>query len=282
MLGTLLIVALIAVAVGVLFAIGTVVLQGYLYSQPVEGIAWRSATAGAIVGLFFAFWCYLEANWPGRFDTLLNFSPRDVRVFDQFWSEKSSDRGKQEILYRRGKDSRGRIRYLGPEGQIWQRSDDGMMTAIIVEEDGEKKRFEPEMEKGRFKVAENQPLRYVEKGGKGRVMTDDTIGEIVTTRWGLLLGNLLLNFVHFLVWFGVLWLLMRFQWLHAFGLALALWAAFGFAVWPILQARIRAAATDQKPAVQTAADMRTSYCGLMRTWKTSPYSPSSGRSCKPA
>ena len=69
-------------------------------------------------------------------------------------------------------------------------------------------------------------------------MTDDTIGEISTTRYGILFCNLLLNFAHLLVWFLCLWLLLQFQWPHALGLALAFWLAFGLAVWPVLRERV--------------------------------------------
>ena len=69
MLGLLLLLALLAVGVAALLAAGTAVIQGYLYSEPVEGIAWRSAAAGAAVCLFFALWCYLQASAPGRYGT---------------------------------------------------------------------------------------------------------------------------------------------------------------------------------------------------------------------
>ncbi|HEY1376969.1 MAG TPA: hypothetical protein VGF55_09250 [Gemmataceae bacterium] len=240
MLGLLLTLVLLAVGVAVLLAVGTLVIQGYLYSQPVGGIVWRSAAAGAAVCLFFAFWCWLQARSPGQYGTLLDFSPRDTKVFDKFWSERVGGGGKQEILYTRGRDARGRVEYRDPSGRLWQRSGDGgVMTAIIVEEDGEKKRFEAEMTpSGQFKIEENRPLRYVEQGGRGRVMTDNEIGEITTTRYGLLFGNLLLNLAHLVVWFLCLWLLLEFQWPHALGLAAALWVAFALLVWPVVREQV--------------------------------------------
>src|SRR3954465_510978 len=108
MLGLLLILTLLAVAVAVLLAVGALVIQGYLYSEPARGIAWRSAAAGLVVAAFFGFWCWLEAHNPGRYDTLLNFNPQDTKVFDTFWTERTGDRGKQEVLYTRGRDDRGR------------------------------------------------------------------------------------------------------------------------------------------------------------------------------
>jgi hypothetical protein len=255
MFGLLLILALLAVGVAVLLAAGTLVIQGYLYSEPADGIAWRSAAAGAVIGLFFGLWCILEARAPGRFDTLLNFSPRDIKVFPQIWSERTNERGKQEILYRQGRSDRGLVVYLDPDGRPWRRSDNGIMTAIIVEEDGQKKRFAAEMNPdGTFRVAPNQPLRYVEADGQKRVMTENAPGEVVTTRYGLLAGNLLLNLLHLAAWFACFWLLMRFQWPHALGLAVLFWLTFGVVVWPVLQERVRratapaAAAPAARPA----------------------------------
>jgi hypothetical protein len=236
MLGLLLILVLIGVAVAVFLALGTILIQGYLYSQPVEGVVWRSAAAGATVAAFFGMWCWLEATSPGRYDTLLSFSPRETLKFDKFWSERTGDRGKQEVLYTRGGDDRGRVVYSDPDRRPWQRSGDGsMVTAIIVEENGEKRRFEAEMDKGTFKIDAGQPLRYVESDGRRRVMTDDAVGELSTTRYGLLFGNLLLNLAHLVVWFLCLWMLMEFQWPHALGLAAALCVTFSLLVWPVLQ-----------------------------------------------
>jgi hypothetical protein len=175
---------------------------------------------------------------PGRYDTLLTFTPRETTTFDKFWSERTGDRGKQEILYKRGGDDRGRVVYTDPEGRPWQRSGDGsMVTAIIVEENGDRRRFEAETVNGTFKIEPNLPLRYVETDGKRRVMTDDAIGEITTTGYGLLFGNLLLNLAHLAVWFLCLWLLLEYQWPHALGLAAAMWVTFSLVVWPVLKTK---------------------------------------------
>src|SRR5439155_20333894 len=137
------------------------------------------------------------------------------------WSEATGERGKREILYRRGHDERGRIVYSDADGRLWRRADDGLMTAIIVEEDGQRTRFEAERNPdGSFHFEPNQPLRYVEAGGRGRVMTEYAPGEVSVARPALLAGNLLWNLAHLLAWFAPLWLLMRFQWSHALGLAL--------------------------------------------------------------
>jgi hypothetical protein len=261
MFGLLLILVLIGVGVAVLFAAGTLVIQGYLYSEPADGIPWRAAASGVVMALVFGVWCLLEARAPGRFDTLFNFSPRDVTVFDQFWSERTGERGTKEIPYRRGRDARGLVAYTDPDNRPWQRSDDGMMTAIIVEEGGERKRFEAERNPdGTFHIEPGQPLRYVEVGGRGRVMTEGTPGEIVTTRYGLLAGNLLLNLLHLLAWFACLWLLMQFQWPHALGLAAACWLTFALAVWPVLQDRVRRVAAESAAREASTAELSPGRC----------------------
>ena len=239
MLGTLLLLLLLTVGVGVLFAAGTLVIQGYWYSRPVEGIAWRSAVAAVIVGAYFGLWCWLEAQWPGRYETLLRFNPTETKEFDKIWSVRTGERGTEEILFTRSHDARGRVVYLSPDGRPWQRSGEGgMMTTIIVEEDGERRRFEAETEKGAFK----DPLRYVEVGGRGRVMTGDALGEVTVTRWGWLVGNLLLNLAHLAVWFVGLWLVLEFQWPHALGLAAALAVSFAMVVWPLIRDQVPHAA----------------------------------------
>jgi hypothetical protein len=240
MLGLMLILLVIAIAVAALLFVGTAVIQGYLYSQPVEGALWRSAAAGTAVAVFFGFWCWIEARAPGQFESLFDFSPQQTISFDKIWSERTGDRGKEEIPFTKGKDERGRVVYRDADGNPWQRtSASGMMTAIIVEENGEKHRFEAEMTpRGAFKVDDSRPLRYIEQDGRRRVMTDDAIGEISTTRYGVLFGNLLLNCAHLAIWFLCLWLLLRFQWPHALGLAAALWLAFALLVWPVVRERV--------------------------------------------
>jgi hypothetical protein len=241
MLGLLLLLALLAVGVAVLVAVGAAVIQGYLYNQPAEGIVWRSAATGVAVALFFGFWCSLEKRSPGEYESLLDFTSQGKpTVFDKFVAERTGDRGKQEIPFVRGHDARGRVVYTDPDGQPWQRAtSSGMMAAIVVDENGESRRFEAEMTpQGTFKIEEGKPLRYVEQGGRGRVMTDNAVGEVANPRYGLLFGNLMLNLAHLLVWFVCLWLLMRFQWPHALGLAAVMWLAFALAVWPVLRERV--------------------------------------------
>lgn len=224
--GLLFVFVVIFLASSVVLWGGTYVLQAYIYSNPTPDLIWRAPTAAALVTAYLAFWTMLDYRNPARYNTLFEFSARDDQSFDKFVSVKN----KKEIPYALHKIGQGRVEYRDPQGKAWSRSDtEGMVEAIIVEEKDDKKtRFVAETTKdGKFVAKQGEPVRYREEGGK-RVMTDTYIGQITTTRWGMVIGNVLLNFGHLIAWWIVLWLLLRFQWSHALGLALALWAMFMF------------------------------------------------------
>jgi hypothetical protein len=166
----------------------------------------------------------------------------------------------KEVLYKVQKDARGRTEYVSGN-KHWARSDaDGVMQAIIVEDaDGQKFRFEAEMNEGKFKAAPGQPVRYVEVDGKGRVMTDDYIGRVSIPHHGKDFANLFLNFLHIGVWFACLWLIMRFQWSHALGFALVLWLAVTLTVLPMLL-RTTEQAARQKTATITLVQPDARIC----------------------
>ena len=57
-----------------------------------------------------------------------------------------------------------------------------------------------------------------------------------------ILMTFLLNFLHLGVWFVCLWLLLRFQWSHALGLAIVFCLAMTLVVLPMLFTRTERAA----------------------------------------
>jgi hypothetical protein len=235
-LSSVLIFALFFVGIAVVVFAGTLLLQGSFYSEPVNHLLWRAPAASLVLTLFFAGWCYLAYRSPGTYGTLFDFTAtEDEPRFPQFWSVK---RGKESLYeyskgYREYRDKTTHKR--------WSRSDsEGVVQAIIVEDKGGQKiRFEAELTPdGKFKTAAGEPVRYVEVGGRKRVMTDGDIGRVSTVHWGRIVGNISLNFLHLAFWFAALWLLLRFQWGHAFGLALVLWLIVTFAVMPMLFKRM--------------------------------------------
>jgi hypothetical protein len=213
---------------------GTVFFQGYIYSEPVSGLLWRAPVAALVLCLFVAFWFRLAYGAPGKYNTLFEFSARDdAPPFKQLWSVKKG----KEILYVAKTVGQNKVEYRDSHGRPWSRSDaEGIMEAIIVEDkDGQKIRFDAELTKdGKFKIAPNESLRYVEAGGRHRVMTDDYIGRLSEVRPGMIAANLFLNFFLFVVWFIFLWLILRYQWGHAFGLAAVIWLVLTVTLLPMM------------------------------------------------
>lgn len=242
MFALLMVFLLLFLALSVFFWVGTLFFQGYIYSEPVEGITWRAPAAGLSVTLCLAFWSFLDYRSLGRFQGLLEFSATEIEDFPSLLSVK---RG-QEIAYEGKTNAKGLLQYYDKQrGELWRRSDtEGVVEAIIAEgKDGQKYRFEAELTKdGKFK---SDPVRYVEVGGRRRVMEDHSIGRLSTTRWGLIFGYLLLNLLHFMAWFLALWLLMQFQWSHAFGFAIILWLVMTFTIMPMLLGRTERVARDR-------------------------------------
>lgn len=235
MLGLVPILALLFLAVAVILWAGTLFLQGYIYSEPVEQVYWRAPVAGLIMALFIGLWCSFDYKNPGRYGSVFDVAAAsDNTRFDKFWSERNG----QEILYTLKKDAKGRGDYYDPNGKRWnRRGTDGIMNAIIVEDkDGQKIRFEAELTSdGRFKTNDQDVVRYVEKEGKHRVMTDNYPGQLSEARSGIVAANLFLNFLHLIVWFLCLWLLLRFQWGHALGLACVAWLVLTFFLPPLFK-----------------------------------------------
>src|SRR5262249_27294895 len=138
----------------------------------------------------------------------------------------------------------------------WSREAEGIVEAIIWEEDGKKVRFNLELPPGEkvatHKFKEGEMARYVEEGGQGRVLTEEDVrrGQQSRFLWGRFVVNILLNVMFLVAWFLCLWLLLRFQWGHALGLAIVLWVVTMLAVVPPVLDRVLAA---KKPPTPTTA-----------------------------
>jgi hypothetical protein len=247
----------------------TLFLQSYFYTEPTPGLLWRAPAAAAVLTALFALWTHLAYRNPGRYDSLFAFSPQEDRPRPKrLWAVHDS----QRTLYELRTGPTGLAEYRNPEsGKHWSRS-----PAVIVEEDGQEVRFEADRdENGYYKVERTRPpwglgwlvgpgteqaLKY--RDSRGRVMTEDAIGQVSTTRTGLLLGNLFLNFFHLALWFACLWLLLRFQWSHALGLAVVFWLIMTIPILPMLLGQ--ASTAGSQPRAATATDGRAEAPALAR------------------
>jgi hypothetical protein len=225
--------ALIFAAISVFLWVGTLFFQGHLYNEPVSQLFWRAPLAGLALTLYLAFWCSLDYRHPGDYGTIFDFSPGETEVFPSFVAVKDS----KEVTYLGKKGPRGHFEYRDAQGKPWRRSDPaGVTSAILVKDkDGADIRFDAKLTPdGKFALNDQGQAIYVEKDGKGRVMTDDYIGSVSRTRTGLLIANLFLNILLFAVWLLCLWLLLDFQFWHAFGFGLILWLALMLTILPML------------------------------------------------
>jgi hypothetical protein len=141
------------------------------------------------------------------------------------------------VAFQGKKGARGHLEYRDSLGKPWRRSDtNGVTRAILVTDaNGEQIEFEARLTPdGKFALNDNGEAVYVEKDGKGRVMTDNYIGKVYLPRTGLVFGNLFLNCFLLVLWILCLWLLLDFQFWHAFGFSIVIWLALALTILPML------------------------------------------------
>jgi hypothetical protein len=255
-LGLVIILLLAGMTLSVLLWIGTVFLQGYFYTEPNPNVYWQAPAAGSALTLFLLLWCLLNvsaAHPPGPvlpyepYDTLFRFSAQDYlssQPAKQIWSLKKNT--KEPIPYERRRIGQDKYEYRDAVNKPW--SPVGV-EAVLVEKGDEKIRFDLD------KTGASGSLRYV--SDQGWAMPEYDLGQPSIFRWGRFLVNLFLNLFHLALWFACLWLLLRFQWVHALGLAVVLWLVMTLAVVPMLMIRCGEVARQGTPAASATASLPT-------------------------
>jgi hypothetical protein len=228
----ILVLLLLWFALGVLLAAWTLWFQGYIYSEPAPGVFWRAPAAAAALTVVVCLWVFIDYRAPGRYRTLFEFSGQEEqRPYPELRIRTPEGRERAFLLR---KDERGRPEYRDKDNRLLPDRPD----KIIVVEGGQQYVFLPERDaKGNFKVARGESLRYNEEGGQGRYMVEGQWGRVASYHFGWLVLDVFLNGLHFVVWWAVLWLLLRFQWSHALGLAFAFWGVMTLFVLPPLLTR---------------------------------------------
>ncbi len=215
MLSLLLVLLLVWFVITVFLAAWTLWFQAYLYTQPVEGLAWRAPLAGTAVFLSVVLWAYFDYREPGHYSTLWQFDAVEDSEYPVLIVPQRD--GKEDVYKKVKRPDRGYI-YKKRDRPLPSRPE----KVIAVGPDGARDTFEPDRDaNGKFKAAEGQSLLY--RDAAGRVMEEGQLGSVRTFYAGRLFLNLFLNFFHLAAWFACLWLLLRYQWPHALGLAVVLW-----------------------------------------------------------
>ena len=222
--------------------------QAYIYSEAVDRIYWRAPIAGTVLALFFALWVWLDYGTDSRFRTLFEFTTRQERDYDKLLVE--TDSGITET-YLRGKTERGGVVYF-KDGNRAAGQLKGRPLKVTVTDEGRQLVFEPERDaNGHFLVRPNKSLRYVNKD-TGREMEEGYLGQVSTFRWWWLFQNLFINLLHFVFWWACLWLVLKFQFWHAFGIAAVAWLAMTLFVLPPLLNLAEQSAKDRSPSPAAA------------------------------
>jgi hypothetical protein len=171
---------------------------------------------------FWGAWCALDASSPEAgpnnvpYDVLFRFSATDTQApVEKLWSVKKGV--SEPILYTRVRVGQNRYEYrdTSEKKRPWQ--PDKVEEILTEDKDhpGQKRHFK------RVAMAEGSYRTYADE--QGWSMNEATLGQPSVFRYGTFFTNLALNGLHLVLWFLCFWLLLRFQWTHALGLAAVFW-----------------------------------------------------------
>lgn len=239
---SLLLTLLVVFAVlSLLLAAWTLFFQGYIYNEPVEAIYWRAPAAAAALTLFLGLWASFDYHSiqdrndrEGRYRPLHELNSHETETYENI-SIINQDR-KEEHYVRQGDN-----KYRNKRGkELPQRP----LEIIASHKEGDPHIFMPAEKDGR--------RVYSEKDNPSRYMEETSIGQISIFHFGWLVTGLLLNFGFLVVWFLCLWLLLRFQWAHALGLAFVAWLISLF-VLPMILTQAEKVRKERLPPPATMA-----------------------------
>jgi hypothetical protein len=229
---------------------GSRLLQAAVYEQVEPDLYWRAPAAAGALTAFLGVWAlfnYMAAE-PGQtvvvgeapFDTIFNFTTEKVadRPVPGFTAVRGNVR--EQYTFRDVPGS-PKVEYRGPDNKLWSAPREKDVQALVIKEGDREVTFK----------ADPSHDRFVEEGGR-RYLDGESFGKIMTPRGGGSFVRVLLNVLHFAVWFVCLWLLLRFQWSHALVGAAALWLVMTFVAPYILMAGAQAKAS--KPAATQTAN----------------------------
>jgi hypothetical protein len=249
---------IVGVTLMVVLWAGTTFLQGYFYTEVSTHVFWQAPAAAAALTLFYGLWCLLDYSAPEAgpgtlpYDTLFRFSImqyKSTKPPKEIWVLTRSKKD-EKILYTLVTEADlGRTTYaykhlMTGRNLTWPRD----VTAIILKEDSQEVRYDLEQ------TGEGAYRRFV--GPDGWVIVEYETGPAgppERSSFGLWLVNMLLNVFHFGLWFVCLWLLLRFQWGHALGLAIPLWLVMTIVVVPVLLEQTGHAARQSRGPPRSAA-----------------------------
>jgi hypothetical protein len=250
---TLLLITLVLFA---LFLGGGLIAQGYLYQEPADRLPVRALAGAVLVGSFLTMWVWIDKQHPGRYDTFFEFTPYERKEFTELEALRwiSADGSKLQlddsgkpveigVKFKRGLGSKSDKFYEEGSELPFQlssttKSGESYMTeAILIKPEGEAEpiRLDAQLiEDNRTHTKSYAPdRRFVEVNGS-RYVQADQLGVLYVPSTGTVVLALLLNLVHFLVWFIAFWPILQFSRGHAFALTVLFGLVTMLLVMPLL------------------------------------------------
>jgi hypothetical protein len=247
-------VSLIAVLWG-----GTIFFQGFVYTEPSPSVFWRAPATAALLTFGFAIWCLSIALSSGAsttnipINTIFRFTPKEDmlrRPASNLWAIKADrkktgpDKDGESVPYvsRRISDKLNseKFQYVATgDPHPWHSQ--GVIAIEIqpTNDDAAKIRFNlVVIEAGRFELVDSKRAQYrhfaSDDGWEMTEYEEGPTGMPVRFRWSRFFWNIFFNVAHFVGWFLGLWLLLRFQWGHALGLAVVMWLIMTLLILPMM------------------------------------------------
>jgi hypothetical protein len=237
---------------GFLFA-WTLWFQAYIYTEPATQLWWRAPAAGTVIALFLAAWVFIDyravKNSP---ETRYPFGPVQEmplksaaqEPFEKLYLDENSDAAYTRTTVTEGKQTR--FEYRRGQDVLPSRP-----PRVVAVENDEKVVFEPDRDaKGNFKPDPvDSLLRY--RDSRGNILYERTFEREAPSRTLAVMFGLFLNIGFLAVWFACMWLLLRYQFWHALGLAVVMYAVMLlFVIGPVMATAEQAA--RPKPMAQAA------------------------------
>jgi hypothetical protein len=238
---------------------GTVFFQGYIYTEPTPGVFWQAPALAALLTFGFTIWCLSIALSSGAsatnipINTIFRFTPKEDmlrRPAPRLWAIKADrkktgpDKDGESVPYIShriyDKLNSEKFQYKDTIDQHpWHGQGVIAIELQPTNEDPAKMRFNRvESEAGRFDLVDSKRAQYAQfASDDGWVITEYEEGPTglpVRFRWSRFFWNIFFNFAHLVAWFIGLWLLLRYQWAHALGLAVVMWLIVTLLVLPMI------------------------------------------------
>jgi hypothetical protein len=221
-------------------------LQPYLYSEPASNLPARAVGAAVVVGLAVGVWTYANAksDRKGKYGPLHDFDSTGTTDVYEFTAVRQyADKGpdgmpkEEKAVFHRPEGQKSAAFTEEKTGKPFQLNTSTFktMTLEVKDADGKVTKFEAVTDgKGNY-VPDK---RFDEKGTK-RHLDADAPGVIYAPSTKTMVFAILLNLANYLAWFAAFWLVLRFAFPHAAGLAVIFGLLTMLVVGPMMFERVR-------------------------------------------